>query len=130
MEIFNAMDLIGSVDRERDAVQALPAHNASEALRMIRFSRRPENSLQNRLQAHRTLLQCVQVVDLAERMTFERVEWLSLKIDLALLAGEALDVINVFHGSAAGGFAHGASAFNASPVAVRVGVGLLHFLYY
>lgn len=123
------MNLIGCVDGERNAVQAFPADDAREAPRMVRLPGGPEDALEDRLLAHRALLQRVQVVLLAERLPLQRVERLALQVDLTLMASEAGDVINVLHGGAAGRFAHDAAALHARPVRVRLGVRLMHRLH-
>lgn len=52
MKVLDAMNLIGCVDGERNAVQAFPADDAREAPRMVRLPGGPEDALEDRLLAH------------------------------------------------------------------------------
>lgn len=106
MEILNAMVLVCGVHGERHAVQTLVAHHTAEATRMVWLARRTQNALQNRLHANRTLFQRVQVVLLAARLAVERVERLSLQVDLALATREARYVVDLLHGRASRRLAH------------------------
>ena len=55
VEIVNAVDTIGGVDGERNAVQTEIAHDASETLWVIRFTRRSQDPVENRLRTHAAL---------------------------------------------------------------------------
>lgn len=98
MEVFDAINLIRGVHRERYSIQALTANYAREALWVIRFSSGPQYTLQNGLLADGTLFQGVQVVLLAEWLVVDRIKRFSLQIYLTLTTGEALDVVDLVHG--------------------------------
>lgn len=123
VKVLDAVDLVGCVDGERNAIQALAAHDAGEALRVVRLAGGPEDALQDRLLTHGALLERVQVVLLAEGLAVDRVEGLALQVDLALAAGEALDVVDLVHGRAARVLAHDpAAALDAVPEVVAAQV--------
>lgn len=97
VEIIDTVYLVRGVHRERDAVQRFATDDAREALRMVRFARGTENTLQDRFQADGTLFQRVQIVLLAVRFPVQSVERFALQIDLTLVARKASDVINLVH---------------------------------
>ena len=49
MEVINAVDAVGGVNREWNAIQTEVANNAGEALRMIRFSCGTQNAVEDGL---------------------------------------------------------------------------------
>lgn len=49
MEIFNAMNAIRGINRERDAIQTFAANDATETFWVIRFSSGSQNSIQYRV---------------------------------------------------------------------------------
>lgn len=59
MEIFDAMNLIGRVDRERYSIQAFPAYDAAETFGMIGFAGSTEYSIQYRFSTYATFFQSV-----------------------------------------------------------------------
>lgn len=59
VEVFDAVDHVSVVDCERDSVQTLAAHDATEAVRVIGFARRSKDAVQNRPMAHTALFQRV-----------------------------------------------------------------------
>lgn len=129
VEIFDAVNLVGGIDGERDSVERFATDYAGEALRMVRLTRGPENSLEDWLQTHGTLFQRIEVVFLAVGLSVEGVEGLTLQIDLTLLAGEASDVVDLVHCRAAVVFANYAVAtFDADPVRIRI-LNVVHRLY-
>lgn len=52
MEIVNAVDTIGGVDSEGNAIQTKIAHDASETLRVVRLTRRSEDPIKDRVGTH------------------------------------------------------------------------------
>ncbi len=129
MEILNAMDLIGRINRKRNPIQALSTHHTSEALWMIRLASGPQNPLQNRLKANRTFLQRIQIIILTIWLPIQRVKRFSLQIYLALLACEATDVIHLIHCCAAGSLSDDpAIALDTDAITITVRIGLVHRL--
>lgn len=57
VEIFNAVDLAGSVHCERDAIKATVAHHTGEATRMVSLPHSPQDSVQDGFRACGTFLQ-------------------------------------------------------------------------
>lgn len=57
MEVFDAVYLVCGVDSKRNAVQALAAHDATEAPGVVRLAGRPKDAVEDRLRAHATFLQ-------------------------------------------------------------------------
>lgn len=51
VKVLNAVDVVGSVHSERDAIQAAVAHHTSEAVRMVGFPRSPQDALHDGLTA-------------------------------------------------------------------------------
>lgn len=51
MEVLDAVDVVGGVHGERDAVQAAVAHHAGEAVRVVGFPRGPQDALHDGLTA-------------------------------------------------------------------------------
>lgn len=51
MKVLDAVDLVGRVDGERDAVQAAVAHHAGEAVGVVGLARRPQDALHDGLAA-------------------------------------------------------------------------------
>lgn len=62
MEVFDAVDAVGSIDGERDSVEALMANDAREALRMIRLSCRSQDPVQDGFGTDAALFQAVLLV--------------------------------------------------------------------
>lgn len=128
MKIFDAVNLICGIDREWDSVQAFPANNARETLRMIWFASRPQDPLENRFLTNGTFLKRVQVIFFAKRLSFKRVKRFSLQINLTFMASEARDVINILHGCTSRRFADNTFAFCTDSVIIRLGICLVHWL--
>lgn len=59
VEVLDAVDVVGGVHSERDAVQAPVTHNAGKAVRVVSFTCRPQNTLHDWLTADVTGLQGV-----------------------------------------------------------------------
>ena len=59
VEVVDAVDSIGGVDGERNAVQAEVANDAGETLRMVGFAGGAQNSIQDRFRADAAFLQAV-----------------------------------------------------------------------
>lgn len=117
MKIFDAVNPIGRVDGERDPVETLPADDAAETGGMVRFAGRPKDPIEDRFRTHRTLLEGVQIVLFAVRLSVQGVERFTLQIDGAPSADETFNVINSLHGGAAGALSQDfLSAFRAGPV--------------
>lgn len=110
VEIFDTVDLVGRVDRERDSVEGFAADYAREALRMVGLSGGPQDAFENRLQADGALFERVEIVLFAVRFAVQGVEWFALQIDLADVASEASNVEDLVHCRAAGVFADDAFA--------------------
>lgn len=51
MKVLDAVDVVGSVHGERDAVQAAVAHHAGEAVRVVGFPCSPQDALHDGLTA-------------------------------------------------------------------------------
>lgn len=51
MEVLDAVNVVGSVHGERDAVQAAVAHHAGEAVRVVGFPCSPQDALHDGLTA-------------------------------------------------------------------------------
>ncbi len=51
MKVLDAVDVVGSIHGERDAVQAAVAHHAGEAVRVVGFPRSPQDALHDGLTA-------------------------------------------------------------------------------
>lgn len=127
VKIFDAVNLICGINSEWNAVQTFTTDNTSEALRMIWFASGSENSFQYWFLAYRTLFQCVQIIILTIWLPIQRIEWLSLQINLALMACEAANVVNFIHGCATGCFTENTSiAFDTNPVIICVRIRLMH----
>ena len=102
MEVLDAVDLVGGVHSEGDSVQTLLADQAGEAGGVVRFPCCSENPVQDGAGALAALLQGVGVVGLAERLVVRPpVEWLPEQQGGTLGAGEALDVVETTHRTAA-----------------------------
>lgn len=104
VEALNAVYLVSGVHGERYTVQTLSANHAGEAGRVIRLAGGSQYSIQYRSDADTTLLQGVEIVLLAVRLAFQRVEGLSLQIDLTHEAAEAAYMENLVHRRAPGAF--------------------------
>jgi len=78
MKTLNAVYLICSIHGERYTVQALSTDDAGETRGMIRFASSSQYSVQYRSGANATLFQSIEIVLLAIRLAFQRVERLSL----------------------------------------------------
>lgn len=59
VEVFDAVDHVSVVDGKRDAVQALATHDAAKTVRMIGFTSRSQDPIQNGSMADTALFQCV-----------------------------------------------------------------------
>ena len=59
MKIVDAVDTIGSVDGEGNTVQTEVAHDASETLRVVWFTRRSQDPIENRIRTHAALFQTI-----------------------------------------------------------------------
>lgn len=59
MEVLDAVDVVGGVHGERDAVQAAAAHHAGEAVRVVGFPCGPQDALHDGLTADGAGLQGV-----------------------------------------------------------------------
>lgn len=59
MKVLDAVDVVGCVHRERDAVQAAVTHHAGEAVRVVGFPRSPQDALHDGLTADGAGLQGV-----------------------------------------------------------------------
>ena len=130
VEVLDAVDLVGGVHGEGDAVEALVADEAGEAGGVVGLAGGPEDPVQDGLAALAALLQGVRVVLLAQRLVVgPAVEGLAQQQAGALGAGEALDVVEAAHGAAARALAHDPQAAGhagAEVVRVRaVGQGLV-----
>lgn len=99
MEVINAVDPTRGIHGEGNPIQALTAHNTSEAGWMVRLASGTQNPVQDRLLTYTTLLQRVQVVIFTVRFSFHSKEGLSSQFFHAHMACEALDVIDLVHGS-------------------------------
>lgn len=121
VEIFDAVDAVGGVDRERNAVQAFAAYDACETRRMIRFARGTQNPVEDRLSAHRTFFESVQIVFFAIRFPVQWIERFPLQVYGADAASETTNVVDSVHGGAAGCLADDSlSALDAHSVHVAV----------
>lgn len=121
------MILIGRIDCEWHTVQTLAADDTTEALGMIRFAVGAQNTFENRFHAHRTLLQRIQVVLFTAWFVVERIEWFALQRTLTLHTLEAIDVINLLHGRAAGILAdHSIATLHTSAKYFRIGIIAAH----
>ena len=97
MEVIDAMNLIRRIDRKRNAVQTLAAHDARETFRMIRLASRPQNTVKNWFSTDRTLFERVQIVLLAVRLPVHSVKRFSLQVNSAVSAREARRVPHFLH---------------------------------
>lgn len=59
MKVLDAMDVVGSIHGERDAVQAAVAHHAGEAVRVVGLPCSPQDALHDGLTADGAGLQGV-----------------------------------------------------------------------
>lgn len=129
MEVVDTVDPTGGIHGERNAIQALAAHNTSEAGRVVRLPSSTQNPVQDWLLTYTTLLQGVQVVIFAVWFSLHSKEGLPSKFFHAHMAREALDVINLVHGSASTAFSkHLFSAFVTHAKEVWI-AGTLHALH-
>lgn len=134
VEIFDAVDLVGRIDGERNSVEGFATYDAREALRMVGFSGGSEDAFENRLQTDGALFERVEIVFLAVGFPVQSVEWLALQIYLTLLASEASNVEDLVHGRAAGIFSD--NAFAALDARAKVigeefvkRIGILHIVH-
>lgn len=129
MEVVDAVDPTGGVNGEGNAVQALAAHDTSEAGRMVGLASGAQDPVQDGLLTYATLLQCVQVVIFTVWLPLHSKEGLSSQFFHAHMAGEALDVIDLVHGSAATAFSkHFFSTFVTHAEEIRI-ARALHALH-
>lgn len=56
VEIINAVNTVGGINGERNAIQTEEANNAGETLRMIRFSSGTQDAIENRFGANAAFL--------------------------------------------------------------------------
>lgn len=59
VEVLDAVDVVGGVHGERNAVQAPVTHHTGKAVRVVSFTCRPQNPLHDGFTADITGLQCV-----------------------------------------------------------------------
>lgn len=59
MEVLDAVDLVGGVHGERDAIQAAVTHHADEAVRVVGLPRGPQDALHDGVTADAAGLQRV-----------------------------------------------------------------------
>lgn len=57
MEVFDAVNLAGGIDRERDAIKAAMANHAGEALWVVGFPHCPQDPVHDGFGAHGTFFQ-------------------------------------------------------------------------
>lgn len=106
MEVLDAVDVVGGVHGERDAVQAAVAHHAGEAVRVVGFPRGPQDALHDGLTADGAGLKGVNIARLTVRLLLHGEERLATQLGAAGHADEAVDMEDLVHGSAAGAFTH------------------------
>lgn len=100
VEVVDAMDPTRSIYGKGNAIKAFAAHDALEARRVVGLARGSQDPVQNRLLTHATLLQRVQVVIFTVWLPIHGKEGLPPEFFHADMAGEALDVVDLVHGSA------------------------------
>lgn len=59
VEVLDAVDVVGGVHGERDAIQAPVTHHTGEAVRVVSFASRPQDPLHDGLTADVTGLQSI-----------------------------------------------------------------------
>lgn len=129
MKTLNTVYLVGGVDGERNAVEALSADDAGEAGRMVRFAGCSQYPVENRSSADAAFLQRIEVVLLAVRFTLGGIERLALQIDSADEAAEAIYVKDFVHRRATGSLALDLLlALSADTVYVAVLLRIFHSL--
>jgi len=106
VKIVDAVDTIGSVDGEGNTVQTEVAHDASETLRVVWFTRRSQDPIENRIRTHAALFQTIQVTFLTIGFAINSVERLALEATTADTTGETSDVIHAIHSRATRSFTH------------------------
>ena len=68
VEVLNAVDVVGSVHREGDTIQALCADNTGEAVGVVRLACGSQYPVQDWLETFTALLKKVQIVSLTQRL--------------------------------------------------------------
>lgn len=106
VKVLDAVDVVGSIHSERDAVQTAVAHHASEAVRVVGFPCGSQDALHDGLTADGAGLQGVNVARLAVGLLFYSIEGLATQLGAAGHADKAVNMEDLVHGSAAGAFTH------------------------
>lgn len=100
VEVVDAVNPTRGVHSEGNAVQALATHDAPEAGWVVGLACGTQDPVQDRLFTHAAFLQSVQVVIFTVWLPFHGKKGLSSQLFHAHMAGEALDVVDLVHGSA------------------------------
>lgn len=104
VEVLDAVDVVGGVHGEGDAVQAPVTHHTGKAVWVVSFTRRPQNTLHDGLTADVTGLQGVDVARLTVSLLVHSIEGFASQLAAAGHANKAIHMKDLIHGSAASSF--------------------------
>lgn len=106
MKVLDAVDVVGSIHGEGDAVQAAVAHHAGEAVRVVGFPCSPQDALHDGLTADVAGLKGVNIARLTVCLLLDSKERLATQLGAAGHADKAVNMEDLVHGSAASAFSH------------------------